>query len=58
MPSVAMYSIGAGGGSVAWIDSGGLLKVGPESVGSDPGPACYGKEQRPHLQMRFLYVII
>ena len=36
-------SIGAGGGSVAWRDSGGLLKVGPRSAGADPGPACYGK---------------
>ena len=36
-------SIGAGGGSLAWIDGGGLLKVGPQSAGSDPGPACYGR---------------
>lgn len=36
-------SIGAGGGSEAWIDSGGLLKVGPMSAGADPGPACYGR---------------
>ena len=36
-------SIGAGGGSIAWTDSGGLLKVGPESAGADPGPACYAK---------------
>ena len=33
---------GAGGGSIAWVDSLGLLKVGPQSAGSDPGPACYG----------------
>ena len=36
-------SIGAGGGSIAWMDGGGLLKVGPESAGADPGPACYGQ---------------
>jgi N-methylhydantoinase A len=36
-------SIGAGGGSVAWIDAGGLLRVGPHSAGSTPGPACYGR---------------
>jgi len=42
MASVAVHSIGAGGGSIAWVDSGGLLRVGPHSAGSDPGPACYG----------------
>jgi N-methylhydantoinase A len=41
--SVDVKSIGAGGGSVAWIDPGGLLRVGPESAGADPGPACYGR---------------
>ena len=39
--SVDIRSIGAGGGSIAWIDSGGLLRVGPQSAGSTPGPACY-----------------
>ncbi len=43
IPSVAVHSIGAGGGSIAWIDEGGMLKVGPNSAGSDPGPACYGR---------------
>lgn len=42
-PSVDVRSIGAGGGSIAWVDGGGLLRVGPESAGSTPGPACYGK---------------
>jgi len=41
-PMVEITTIGAGGGSIAWVDSGGLLRVGPESAGSDPGPACYG----------------
>ena len=40
--SVDVKSIGAGGGSIAWIDPGGLLRVGPQSAGADPGPACYG----------------
>jgi N-methylhydantoinase A len=43
LSSVDVKSIGAGGGSIAWIDSGGLLRVGPQSAGSDPGPACYGR---------------
>lgn len=42
MSTVDVRSIGAGGGSVAWVDAGGLLHVGPESAGSTPGPACYG----------------
>jgi N-methylhydantoinase A len=43
MPTVGVSSIGAGGGSVAWFDRAGLLKVGPQSAGADPGPACYGR---------------
>ncbi len=54
IPSVAIYSIGAGGGSYAWIDNGGMLKVGPESVGSSPGPACYGKGDKAALTDAFL----
>ncbi len=42
-PSVAVKSIGAGGGSIAWVDDGGLLHVGPRSAGAVPGPACYGR---------------
>ncbi|RLM89304.1 hydantoinase/oxoprolinase family protein [Halobellus sp. Atlit-38R] len=41
-PMVDVTTVGAGGGSIAWVDSGGALRVGPESAGSDPGPACYG----------------
>ena len=40
--AVDVKSIGAGGGSIVWIDPGGLLRVGPQSAGADPGPACYG----------------
>ena len=42
IPSVAVTSIGAGGGSIAWVDDFGILRVGPESAGSKPGAACYG----------------
>jgi N-methylhydantoinase A len=42
IPTVAVSSIGAGGGSIIWLDTSGSLKVGPRSVGADPGPACYG----------------
>jgi N-methylhydantoinase A len=41
-PSVDVKSIGAGGGSIAWVDEGGMLHVGPQSAGAVPGPACYG----------------
>ena len=43
VPMVDMHTIGAGGGSIAFIDSGGMLQVGPRSAGAAPGPACYGK---------------
>jgi N-methylhydantoinase A len=43
VPMVDMHTIGAGGGSIARLDSGGLLQVGPESAGAAPGPACYGR---------------
>ena len=42
-PSVDVRSVGAGGGSIAWVDTGGMLHVGPESAGADPGPVCYGR---------------
>ena len=41
-PVVDLVEIGAGGGSIAWVDSGGALRVGPQSAGADPGPVCYG----------------
>jgi N-methylhydantoinase A len=43
VPMVDMHTIGAGGGSIAGVDAGGLLTVGPQSAGADPGPACYGR---------------
>lgn len=43
IPMLAIHTIGAGGGSIAWVDSGGALRVGPRSAGAVPGPACYGQ---------------
>jgi N-methylhydantoinase A len=43
LPMVAVHTVGAGGGSIAWRDGGGALRVGPRSAGADPGPACYGR---------------
>ena len=43
IPSIDISTIGAGGGSIAWVDSGGILKVGPQSAGAEPGPACYAR---------------
>ncbi len=42
IPLIDVEGIGAGGGSIAWVDAGGALNVGPQSAGADPGPACYG----------------
>jgi N-methylhydantoinase A/oxoprolinase/acetone carboxylase beta subunit len=42
--SIDIHTIGAGGGSIAWVDAGGLLKVGPQSAGAYPGPAAYGRD--------------
>jgi N-methylhydantoinase A len=43
LPMVDVHTVGAGGGSIGWRDSGGALRVGPQSAGADPGPACYGR---------------
>ncbi|GAB3020249.1 hydantoinase/oxoprolinase family protein [Natronobiforma cellulositropha] len=43
LPMVDLETVGSGGGSVAWVDEGGALRVGPRSAGADPGPACYGR---------------
>jgi len=42
VPMVDVHTVGAGGGSITWVDEGGALRVGPRSAGADPGPACYG----------------
>ncbi|MHC2297957.1 hydantoinase/oxoprolinase family protein [Rhizobium mongolense] len=50
VPSIDVATVGSGGGSIAWVDAGGMLRVGPESAGSFPGPACYGRGgSRPTL---------
>ena len=46
LPMLDIHTIGAGGGSIGWLDEGGLLRMGPQSAGADPGPACYGKGGR------------
>jgi len=46
VPMLDIHTVGAGGGSIARVDAGGLLRVGPESAGADPGPACYGKGEQ------------
>jgi N-methylhydantoinase A len=43
LPMLDIHTIGAGGGSIAWLDDGGLLRMGPQSAGAAPGPACYGR---------------
>ena len=43
LPAVDLHTVGAGGGSIVWLDSGGAVRVGPVSAGADPGPACYGR---------------
>ena len=47
VPMMDIHTVGAGGGSIARVDEGGTLRVGPESAGADPGPACYGKSLAP-----------
>ena len=47
VPMLDIHTVGAGGGSLARVDAGGLLRVGPESAGADPGPACYGTGSEP-----------
>jgi N-methylhydantoinase A len=47
-PMIDIHTVGAGGGSCAWLDEGGALRVGPKSMGADPGPACYGAQAPPY----------
>jgi len=47
LPMIDIHTVGAGGGSIAYLDKGGSLRVGPDSAGADPGPACYGKGFNP-----------
>ena len=56
LPLIDIHSVGAGGGSIAYKDRGGSLRVGPESAGADPGPACYGKGDRPTVTDANLFI--
>lgn len=47
LPTVPVHTVGCGGGSIAFVDGGGALRVGPQSAGADPGPACYGRSDEP-----------
>ena len=47
VPVIDIHTVGAGGGSIAWVDRGGALKVGPRSAGAEPGPICYGRGEEP-----------
>src|SRR5438270_14027113 len=47
VPVLDIHTVGAGGGSLAWFDRGGILQVGPQSAGADPGPICYGRGEQP-----------
>jgi len=47
VPMLDIHTVGAGGGSLAWFDEGGALRVGPQSAGADPGPICYGRGREP-----------
>src|SRR5699024_7613204 len=57
LPSVDVHTIGAGGGSIAWIDSGGGLRVGPHSAGADPGPISYQRGGE-HLTVTDAHAVI
>ena len=56
VPMIDIHTVGAGGGSIAYIDAGGSLKVGPESAGADPGPICYGKGEKITVTDANLYL--
>jgi N-methylhydantoinase A len=56
IPMLDIHTVGAGGGSIARIDAGGLLRVGPESNGADPGPACYGVGVEPTVTDAHVYL--
>ncbi len=56
IPMIDIHTVGAGGGSIAYIDEGGALKVGPISAGADPGPICYGKGERITVTDANLYL--
>lgn len=58
IPMVDVKAIGAGGGSIAWINKGGVLEVGPQSMGADPGPICYGRGNTTYLTVTDAYLCL
>ena len=56
VPMVDIHTVGAGGGSIAFVDAGGALRVGPQSAGADPGPVCYGKGDKVTVTDANLYL--
>jgi N-methylhydantoinase A len=56
VPMIDIHTVGAGGGSIAYVDAGGSLRVGPESAGADPGPICYGKGEQITVTDANLYL--
>ena len=56
LPMIDIHTVGAGGGSIAWRDRGGALRVGPRSAGADPGPACYGRGDEATVTDANLYL--
>ncbi|MBK3331914.1 hydantoinase/oxoprolinase family protein [Persephonella atlantica] len=56
VPMIEIHTVGAGGGSIAYMDEGGALRVGPESAGADPGPVCYGKGEKLTVTDANLYL--
>jgi N-methylhydantoinase A len=57
IPVMDIHTIGAGGGSIAFVDAGGALRVGPQSAGADPGPACYGRYDPAQFPQRLLATV-
>lgn len=58
LPIIDIHTVGAGGGSIARLDAGGALRVGPESAGSDPGPICYGREEAHEITVTDAHLIL
>lgn len=58
LPIIDIHTVGAGGGSIARLDEGGALRVGPESAGSDPGPICYGREEAREITVTDAHLIL
>jgi N-methylhydantoinase A len=58
LPIIDIHTVGAGGGSIARLDAGGALRVGPESAGSEPGPVCYGRDEAQELTVTDAHLVL